>query len=220
MSGGLDDHDLALLRGRWSAAEAHIYPLAMVSVPAYEQAVSAVGVLLDVLRAEVQDLAGLIAFHARPTTAFERLDPHTLGLVGLRIEDLVDAACASRDRELAQQEDQQRRVDAVRAARAAGEPWADVPARRSYGLQGMVPELRVHLASRRGLRSALEADPDTGDPRLRILPVEVDLDTGALSVIEELDGLDLLVSDRVGWEAAFRWFAGEWDTDVDAPRHP
>ena len=67
-----------------------------------------------------------------------------------------------------------------------------------------MPELRVHLPSRPGLRALLEADVDTGAPRLRIVPVEVDLETGELAVIEEHEDLDLVVDDRAGWERAGR----------------
>ena len=83
-----------------------------------------------------------------------------------------------------------------------------------------MPELRVHLPSRRGVRAMLEADADTGAPRLRVVPVEVDLETGDLAVIEEHEDLDLLVDDRAGWERAVAWFAGEWGAEVDARRHP
>ena len=220
VSGPPDDLDLVALRGRWCTAEARIYPLAMVSVPAYEQALTAVAVLLDVLRAEVHDEAALVAFHARPRAAHERLDPVALGGVGLRVDDLVDAACAARDRELAQLAALQRRVDAIRAAAAAGATWADIPAQRAHGVQATVPELRVHLEARRGLHSTLEPDAETGEPRLRVVPVRVDLETGELAVIDELEDLDLLVDDREAWDAAFAWFVSEWDLDVDARHHP
>ena len=220
MSGGLEDHELAALRGRWSTAEARIYPLAMVSVAAYQRALEAVSRLLDHLRAEVHDQAALVAFAADRTAARALLDPVALEVVGLDVDDLVGAACASRDRELSQAADQQRRVDAVRAATSAGAEWADVAFRRPFGLQGTVPELRVHVPSRRGVRAMLEADADTGAPRLRVVPVEVDLETGDLAVIEEHEDLDLLVDDRAGWERAVAWFAGEWGAEVDARRHP
>ena len=220
MSGGLEDHELAARRGRWSTAEARIYPLAMVSVAAYQQALEAVSRLLDHLRAEVHDHAALVAFSADLAAARALLDTVALEAVGLHVEDVVGAACASRDRELSQAEDQQRRLDAVRDATSAGAEWADVAFRRPFGLQGTVPELRIHLPSRRGIRAMLEADADTGAPRLRIVPVEVDLVTGDLAVIEEHEDLDLLVDDRAGWERAVAWFAGEWGAEVDARRHP
>ena len=210
MSGGLEDHERAALRGRWSTAEARIYPLAMVSVAAYQQALHAVSLLLDHLRAEVHDHAALVAFAADRTAASALLDPVALAAVGLDVDDVVGAACASRDRELSQAEDRQRRVDAIRDATSAGTEWADVAFRRPFGLQGTVPELRVHLPSRRGIRAMLEADAETGAPRLRVVPVEVDLVTGDLVVIEEHEDLDLLVDDRAGWERAVAWFAGEW----------
>ena len=84
MSGGLEDHELAALRGRWSTAEARIYPLAMVSVAAYQQALEAVSRLLDHLRAEVHDQAALVAFAADRTAARALLDPVALEAVGPR----------------------------------------------------------------------------------------------------------------------------------------
>jgi len=192
----------------------------MVSVTAYQQALQAVSRLLDHLRAEVHDHAALVAFSVDRAAARALLDPVALEAVGLDVDDLIGAACASRDRELSQAEDQQRRVDAIRAATSTGAEWADVASRRPFGLQGTVPELRVHLPSRRGVRTMLEADADTGAPRLRVVPVEVDLVTGALAVIEEHEDLDLLVDDRAGWERAVVWFAGEWGAEVDARRHP
>ena len=98
MSGGLEDHELAALRGRWSTAEAHIYPLAMVSVSAYQHALEAVSRLLDHLRAEVHDHAALVAVAADRTAARALLDPVKLEAVGLDVDDLVGAACATRDR--------------------------------------------------------------------------------------------------------------------------
>jgi hypothetical protein len=220
VSGGLEDHELAARRGRWSTAEARIYPLAMVSVAAYQQALEAVSRLLDHLRAEVHDQVALVAYAADPTAARTLLDTVSLEAVGLHVDDLVGAACASRDRELSQAEDQQRRVDAVGRAMSAGDEWADVAFRRPFGLQGTVPELRIHLPSRRGVRAMLEADADTGAPRLRVVPVHVDFVTGDLAVIQEHEDLDLLVDDRTGWERAVAWFAGEWGAEVDARRHP
>ena len=220
MSEGLDDHDLVAWRGRWSTAEARIYPLAMVSVPAYQEALSAVGVLLDHLRADIGDHAALVAFAARPEAAYELIDLAALQAVGLSMDDVVGATCASRDRELSQAEDRQRRLDIILAAASTGAEWADVPFRNTYGLQGTVPELRIHLPSRRGLRAMLEADPETGSPRLRLVPVDVDPATGDVTVIAEHEDLDLVVDDRAGWEAALAWFAGEWGADVDARRHP
>jgi hypothetical protein len=192
----------------------------MVSVPAYEQALHVVRLLLDHLRAEVHDHGALVRFATDPSAARELLDPVALELVGLSVDDLVGAACASRDRELAHQEECQRRVDVIRVATGGGAEWVDVPSPRAFGLQGSVPELRVHVPTRHGLRALLEADIDTGQPRLRIVAVDVDFETGEVSVMEALEDLDLVVEDRVGWEAAWAWFAGEWGADVDAHRHP
>jgi hypothetical protein len=140
------------------------------------------------------------------------LDVPALELVGLTFEDLVGAACASRDRELALREEGQRRLDAISAAEP-GAAVVDVPFRRAYGVLATVPELRVHLAAGRGLRTSLEPDLDTGAPRLRIVPVAIDRTTGELSVAPEHADLDLVVDDRAAWDEAWTWFAGEWEVD-------
>jgi hypothetical protein len=207
---GPDDQELVALRGRWSTAEARIYPMAMVSVPAYERAVTAVAALLDHLRAEVPDTAALVRFAEQPDAARRLLDVPALELVGLNLEDLVGAACASRDRELMLQEERQRRLDAIRGAPPEAD-WVDVPSRRAFGLLATVPELRVLLPAGRGLRTSLEADVETGAPRLRIVPVVVDLSTGELSIAPEHADLDLAVDDRATWDEAWIWFTGEWE---------
>ena len=214
------DHELAAARARWSAAEARVYPLAMVSVPAYQQAIEAVGTVLAFLREDVQDHGQLLAFSDAPAEALERLDLGQLTLVGLAVDDLVAAACASRDRELTQVAEQQRRVSAFRTARSAGEAWVEVPARQAFGLRATVPELVVHLGLARGLLTTLEPDLETGEPRLRMIPVDADLDTGALLPREEGDAVELVVGDRDGWDATVRSLATAWGADVDDGRHP
>jgi hypothetical protein len=207
---GPDEQELVAFRGRWSTAEARIYPMAMVSVPAYEQALTAVAALLDHLRAEVHDTAALVRFAEEPDSARRLLDVPVLELAGLSFQDLVGAACASRDRELILQEECQRRLDAIRGTPPEAD-WVDVPFRRAFGLLATVPELRVLLSAGRGLRTSLEADVETGAPRLRIVPVAVDRSTGELSVLPEHADLDLLVDDRAAWDEAWTWFTGEWE---------
>jgi hypothetical protein len=210
VTGGPDEHELAALRGRWSTAEARIYPMAMVSVPAYEQALTAVATLLEHLRAEVRDMAALARFAEQPDEARRLLDVPVLEGAGLNFEDLVGAACASRDRELTLQEECQHRLDAIRAAPPDADV-VDVPFRRAFGVLATVPELRVLLAAGRGLRTSLEADVETGAPRLRVVPVVVDLSTGELAMAPEHADLDLVVDDRAAWGEAWTWFAGEWE---------
>jgi hypothetical protein len=207
---GPDEQQLVALRGRWSTAEARIYPMAMVSVPAYEQALTAVATLLDHLRRDVRDTAALVRFAEHPDAARRLLDVPALEVAGLTFEDLVGAACASRDRELALQEESQRRLHVIRGA-PPGSEWVDVPFRQGFGVLATVPELRVLLAAGRGLRTSLEADVETGAPRLRIVAVAVDLSTGELTVAPEHADLDLVVDDRAAWDEAWTWFAGEWE---------
>jgi hypothetical protein len=192
----------------------------MVSVPAYEQAIEAIGTVLAFLREDIHDHGRLLAFSAAPVEALERLDLGQLALVGLAVDDLLAAACASRDRELSQVADQERRADAIRVARSAGRTWADVPARLAFGLRAEVPELAVHLALARGVLTVLEPDLETGEPRLRLIPVDADLDTGALFPRDDGDTVELLVSGRDEWVATVHALAASWGVDVDGDRHP
>ena len=214
------NHELGAARSRWSAAEARVYPLAMISVPAYQQAIEAVGGLLAFLREDVHDHQGLLAFSRDPTEALTRLDLGALQLVGLAPDDLDAAACATRDREITQAEDQQRRVEAFRAAREAGASWVDVASPATIGLLSTVPELRVHLGLARGVRTTLEPDLDTGEPQWRLVPVDVDLDTGEVTSHEGSETDELVARDRSGWDEILRRLAGEWGVEVDARHHP
>ena len=214
------DHELAAARGRWSAAEARVYPLAMVSVAAYQQAIEAVGTVLAFLREDVHDVGQLLSFSTAPAQAVDRLDLGGLARVGLAVDDLIAAACAGRDRELAQVAEQQRRVNAFRAARSGEQGWVEVPAQRAFGLQATVPELVVHLGQARGVLTTLEPDLETGEPRLRMIPVDVDLDAGDLVPRDEDGDVELLVDDRDEWDATLRGLAAAWGADVDGGRHP
>ena len=214
------DHELGAARSRWSAAEARVYPLAMISVPAYQQAIEAVGGLLAFLREDVHDHQGLLAFSRDPTEALTRLDLGALQLVGLAPDDLVAAACATRDREITQAEDQQRRVEAF-ASGAGG--------RRLVGGCGVSGDHRtpVHRArAPRSPRPGPRGPHDAGArPRhrrttWRLVPVDVDLATGEVTSHEGSETSELVARDRSGWDEILRRLAGEWGVEVDARHHP
>jgi len=119
-----------------------------------------------------------------------------------------------------QLQDQQRRREAAAAAADAGLAWMDIASAAVRGLLAGVPELRVHLPSRLGVRTWLQPDVDTGEPLLRLTPVALDPDTGALAALDEPDDLDLTAQDRAGWDAVLARLATLWGLEVDAQTSP
>ena len=110
-------------------------------------------------------------------------------------------------------------------AAPAGAVWIDVPFRRAFGLLATVPELRIHLPAGRGLRTSLEADVDTGAPRLRDRPGR-HRPRHRRAVGGARARRPRPRRRRPGRRGTRRgrWFAGEWDAgsdvEVDARRHP
>ena len=86
---------------RLSAAEARLYPLALVDPEGYELNTSVVGLLADELRRDTADVASALARRAELVDLLPRLSQEA-GLAdgGLPAEVLVDAALALRCREL------------------------------------------------------------------------------------------------------------------------
>lgn len=193
----MNEHDLAPLRAQWRAAEAKIYPLAMVDTATYKLAVTAIAGVLADLRETVFSLEELAAFHAAPggpSDDLQEADRQDLW------PDLIGAACATRDREIGGRMERDRQVAAFSAAEAAGAEWAEVAYERRFGLLGTVPEFRVHLATGLGIHTSLEPDPITGDPQLLMMPVRVNVAVGGITEIGGQLGEARYASDRVEWD--------------------
>jgi hypothetical protein len=185
---------------RWQEAEAKIYPLVMVDAHGYEEAVVAVGSVVDLLRRQALDLDMLLTLAAEPEEVASRAE---LGQLpgSLTAATVVDAACAIRHRELEADVIAERWLGAVRSARRAAERWADVhdPA-SALGLLG-VPELRVDAATGIGVHTTLTVDPNTAEQVLLLTPVQLDLDHGLLSHIDAVEPR-LVACDQSAWTSA------------------
>jgi hypothetical protein len=193
----MNEHDLAPLRTQWRAAEAKIYPLAMVDTATYKLAVTCIAAVLANLRETVLSYEELAAFHASPGKP--TADAQEAGRQDLW-PDLVGAACATRDREIGGRMERDRQVAAFSAAELVGAEWAEVAYERRFGLLGTVPEFRVHVATGLGIHTSLEPDPITGDPQLLIMPVRVNVAVGGITEIGGELGEARYASDRGEWD--------------------
>jgi hypothetical protein len=199
MDTGSDDHRL---RAEWAAAEAKIYPLVMVDAHGYQSAVVAVAAVVDLLRLEAHDLDALRSIVRDPIGAIARAgaDPATFpGSVTAEI--VVAAACATRQREIDAQVLARRRVDALSAARVAGQRWAEVHAASGPLERHGVPELRVDVTTGTGIHTAPAVDPQTADPTLLVMPVHVEPSSGAMSAAAGVEPRTV-ACDQQAWRAA------------------
>ena len=193
----MNEHDMAPLRAQWRAAEAKVYPLAMVDTATYKLAVTSIATLLAQLRETIFSYEELAAFHASPASPSE--DVQAAGRQDLW-PDLIGAACATRDREIGGRMERDRQVAAFSEAESAGLDWAEVVYEGRFGLLSTVPEFRVHLATGLGIHTSLEPDPITGDPQLLMMPVRVNVAVGGIVEIGGELGDARYASDRSEWE--------------------
>lgn len=86
---------------RFTAAEARLYPLALVDPEMYERAVTLVGMLMKPLRATCPDIDAVLQCREQLLLFLtETADEARPSLAGFSPETLVDAASALRCREL------------------------------------------------------------------------------------------------------------------------
>lgn len=182
---GLDPADRAVVAG-WSAAEQTLYGPLLADPPAYERVVALVGVLVNHLRATVDDLSGLLTASRRGADLVAEVEPEA-ALPWLPLEAAVRAACALRHRELLVVEQQEKCKQMLGEAVAAGEPWVRIVDVASTAVPAVAPALIVHVPSGRSIRCTTEMDLDTGGARFVSSPVTVDLRSG--EVIGPLDGV-------------------------------
>jgi len=201
MDHAADDHRLKMLRSRWRAAEAKIYPMAMVDAESYQRAVTAVAAMIGDLRIDVHDLDDLVQRSLDPPATLLRW---AAGVdTGLLATDLVDAACAAREREIATGDQLRRRAVAIADGAARGEPWVSVapaPSEWASGARQAVPELVVHVPSALAIYTDIGVDPDTGAPAYFVVAVHVDLASGAVLGEASALGEAQLVPDVQAWE--------------------
>lgn len=174
----------AVTRARWRAAEDRLYPTLLADPAGYQRSVGAVQAVLVELRRDTTDLDGLLAAEQRSAELLATVQAPP----GVPPELLVAVACGIRDRELTATAEQERRVAALAAARAAGQSWARVDGPAVEDLADG-RSVAVHLDSETVL--AASVDPWSGaDP----FELQVHTADGA--------GGTWSGTDRVGWLAA------------------
>jgi hypothetical protein len=187
---------------RWLEAEAKIYPLVMVDAEGYEAAVAAVARVVDLLRLEAHDIEALRSVSVEPSPTLIRAGVEEAWLPGsLTAAIVVDAACATRGREIEAEALARRRASEMATARTRGERWAEIADDGGRLTRHGVPELVVELDSARGLQTALTVDPQTAEPVLLLMPVDVDVASGAVSAVPEV-APTTVACDRAAWRVA------------------
>lgn len=174
----MSDDDLARARQSWRAAEARLYPLAMINVDGYQRALVLVAATCERLRGVTSTAAELLARQPRAVEyVAAACDATGTSAEGLDPDDIFGSAAAARDRELAGEERRLARQAAIERARAAGADWSDLHA---DALGPRVPELRLHVGTGWAILTEVGADPATGAPVLIVTTTRVDLTTGEL----------------------------------------
>ncbi len=192
--------ELRARRLRWRAAEARVYPIAMVNADGYQRAVAAIAELMAYLRAEINGHQELIDVSDEPSERARALADEAGP--GIDPVDLINAACAGRDREIVVNMQLNRRIVAIEGAVAAGHRWVDVavaPSELPGGRAPQFPELRIHLRSGLAIYTSEEIDPDTAIATPMLMVVRVDLGTG--NVLEIVDAIaePIRASDGEAW---------------------
>jgi hypothetical protein len=158
---------------RFRAAEDRLYPLAMTDPERYQRGVTLCGLLLDDLRASCPDVdAVLRRLPALTERLRARADAAGIRLDGLDEQTVVDAACAVRCRELAQDAARSDEQARVAAASDAGDAWLVEEADPAAVLAGFYRRVEVHLPT--GTRMVTSMEVGGGDQpisyRLEVVP--------------------------------------------------
>ena len=189
----------------WRAAEERLYPIVMVRPDLYERSVRLVRVVADEL-VGCLDLAALVeAWGGAAEIVHRAATDAGLDLEGIDAGLIAGAGFSMRYRELAAGLAHTERLNRIRAARDAGEPWVRVEEIGSRETAGMVPWtwVEMHVPSGAGLRQTLEADQTTGAPRYSFEVVPLDPNTGdRLVVPADVPTAEESFDDPTEWMAA------------------
>ncbi len=195
----------AALLSDWKSAEERLYPVVMVRPDLYERSVRMVRAAVDEL-AGCLDVPALVDAWGRAAEIVHRAATESgFDLEGLDAGLIAGAAFSMRYRELAVAASRSERLQRIRDAADAGEPWVRVEEIGSRETAGMVPWtwVEMHVPSGAGLRQTLEADPMTGAPRYSLEVVPLDPGTGdRLPVPADLVGIEESFTDPTEWMAA------------------
>ena len=185
--GGQHQMELAGLRAVWSEAERRLYPLATTVPELYMIAVRMVRAVADGL-GDVSNHGELVQRWAHGGDAFAEAQTRS-GLTvpaEIPVEQIVGAAFAIRDREVAVQQEEEDRRERVRVAREGGESWAVLHERGdiSRGLADPYQCIELHLSSGLALVSTVEQEPSTAATNYVASVVEMDSNGGQVINID------------------------------------
>ena len=164
----------------WKSAEERLYPVVMVRPDLYERSIRMVRATADEL-AGCLDVGALVNAWGGAAEIVHRAAAEAgFDLEGLDAGLIAGAAFSMKYRELAAAASRAERVQRIRTAAAAGEPWVRVEEIGSKETAGMVPWtwVEMHVPTGAGLRQTLEADPMTGAPLYSLEVVPLDPATG------------------------------------------
>ncbi len=161
----------------WASAEDSLYAPLLADPHGYERVVNLVGGLIGYLRANVHDLAELVAASERGAALVAEVMPDAV-LPWVPVEAALRAACAMRYREIRIDRERADRADRLREAAASGATWVRIVDPGSTLPARVAPSLLVHLASGMAIRCTTELDLDTGGARFVASPMMVDVTTG------------------------------------------
>ena len=160
---------------RFTAAEARLYPLAMVDAAMYERATNLVALTASDLRRTCPDIDAVLARRAGLITGLPRVASDAgLSLVGIPVDTVVDAASALRSREVLAEHAAAEGHARLAAAREAGQEWLVDEPDPSEVMAGLFRRVEMHVPTGAVLISSVEPD-SAGSPAaytLEVLPAQ------------------------------------------------
>jgi hypothetical protein len=183
---------------RFTAAEARLYPLAMVDADLYQRATALVGMLARDLRENCPDIEAVLGRRDLLLTLLpDQAALAGVSLAGLQADTVVDCASALRCREVQAQRAEASARARVDAARESGQEWVVEEPDPATVMAGVFRKVELHLPTGCIVVSSVEAD-SAGAPseyRLELIPPRTD--SGAIR-----EGRSESYPDRASWALA------------------
>ena len=192
----------AAAQARFTAAEAQLYPLALVDADEYEQVTRVVGLLAAELRTEALDIATVLGLREELVARVPIIAAEAgLTIGGFPRETLADAASAIRCRELQAARAAARWADRLEAARSTGDEWVDEEPDAQAAWAGSYRSTAVHVPTGTRLIGAIEAGSGGTPPTytIEVIPAESD----------DASTQSSAYPDRDSWLAALRRLRAE-----------
>lgn len=156
---------------RFAAAEARLYPVAVLDPGLYQRALELCGLVLTELRSRCADVTSVLDRRASLVSALPaQAAAAGLSLQGFEAETVVDAASAVRCRELVQAAAEAAREDRLEQARAAGREWVVEEPDLASVMAGVHRQVEVHVRTGTTLVGSVESG-GSGTPTVYRLEV-------------------------------------------------